>query len=417
MATEPSHIADLLLRLHRETLSESDRQELDSWVAASQENAVLYQELTDDSAVEAGLRAIERYDLEPIRQRILAQLPGAFSAAASAEIPAEIRLSARRRLIIRLSAAAAVIAVLSVGTWWFTSSRQASVPSVAQSVKPADIAAPATNRAMITLGNGQRVDLDSAASGALAQQGNAQVVKEANGQVAYKVENLTNKELLFNTLTNPRGSQVVTLTLSDGTKVWLNAESSIRYPAVFVGSDRTVEVTGEAYFEVAKNASQPFKVRIKDWEEVDVLGTSFNINAYADEPALNTTLLEGSVKVAVAGGDRSSVVLKPDEQAQVIVVNSASGRESVTVDKNADVEQAVAWKQGRFAFNRADLPTVMRQLARWYNVDVTYEGKIPERHFTGRIGKSLTLDQVLKGLTQARVHYSIETGNKLIIRP
>jgi ferric-dicitrate binding protein FerR (iron transport regulator) len=420
MATEPSHIANLLLRLHRETLSETDRQELDAWIAASEENAFLYRELTEENLVQAGLRQIEGYDERRVRQRILAHMPGVFSASSATEIPLEVRMSALRRIMIRWSAAAAVIALLGIGAWWLTLSRRTATP-IAQTIKPADIAAPATNRAMITLGNGQQVYLDSAASGALAQQGNAQVVKEANGQVAYKVENITNKELLFNTLTNPRGSQVVTLTLSDGTKVWLNAESSIRYPAVFVGSDRTVEMTGEAYFEVAKNASQPFKVMIKDREEIDVLGTSFNINAYGDEPALKTTLLEGSVRVEPLVGvnnnkEKPSVVLNPGQQANLIVGENRNDS-NLTVDRAADVEQAVAWKEGRFAFNRADLPTVMRQLARWYNVDVSYEGKIPERHFSGRIGKSLTLDQVLKGLTQARVHYTIETGNKLIIRP
>jgi transmembrane sensor len=326
-------------------------------------------------------------------------------------------------IVRRVAVAAAIAGGLLIGGYWLVTKNATNErPTIVQTSKPVDIAAPATNRAMITLGGGQQVDLDSAASGALAQQGSAQVIKLANGQVSYKVENITNRELLFNTLTNPRGSQVVTLTLSDDTRVWLNAESSIRYPAVFVGSDRTVEITGEAYFEVAKNASKPFNVKINRKAEVEVLGTSFNINAFEDEPAIKTTLLEGSVRVEPLVGvntnkNKLSVVLKPDEQAQVIGVNSASGEGSLTVDKKADVEQAVAWKNGRFAFRHADLPTVMRQLSRWYAVDVSYEGTIVEQHFSGRIGTELSLNQVLKILTNSRVHYRIEPGNKLIIRP
>jgi transmembrane sensor len=422
MATEPSHIANLLLRLHRETLPETDRQELEAWARASEENAVLYRELTEENLVQAGLRQIENHDEQAVRQRILAQMPGAFPASPAMEEPPEVRPSARRRLMIRWFAAAAAIALLGAGAWWLALSRRIAMP-VAQTTGPVDIAAPARNRATLTLGSGQLVHLDSAASGTLATQGGAQIVKGSGGQLAYQLKVEHPGELLYNTLTNPRGSQVVTLTLSDGTKVWLNTESSIRYPAVFVGSDRTVELTGEAYFEVRTNASQPFKVLVKGREEVDVLGTSFNINAYGDEPALETTLLEGTVRVerlvgVTTNGNKLSVVLEPGQQAQLVVGDNTNNRKgSLTVENKADVEEAVAWKEGRFAFSRADIPTVMRQLARWYNVDVTYQGTVPERHFTGRIGKSLTLDQVLKGLTQARVHYSIESGNRLIIRP
>jgi transmembrane sensor len=411
MATEPTHIADLLLRHHRGALSDADRHELDAWVADSEENAQLYQELTDETAVQAGIREIERYDETRVRERILAQLPGAFSA-----IPLEVRLSARRRLIIRWSAAAAVIILLGTGAWWFMTSRRTATP-VAQATGPVDIAAPARNRAILTLSSGQQVDLDSAASGDLATQGGAQIVKGAGGVLAYQLKVEHPGELLYNTLTNPRGSQVVTLTLSDGTKVWLNAESSIRYPAVFVGSDRAVEMTGEAYFEVHTNASQPFKVMAGGREEVDVLGTSFNINAYEDEPQVKTTLLDGSVRIAVAGNNKLSVLLQPRQQAQLfIAVGMDKGGWNLTVDKAVDVDQVMAWKNGLFSFTKADLPTVMRQLARWYNVDVAYEGNIPKRAFNGEIGKMLTLDQVLKVLTKTRVHYSIE-GNKLTIRP
>jgi ferric-dicitrate binding protein FerR (iron transport regulator) len=336
-------------------------------------------------------------------------------------------------LIRRLTVAAAVACGFLVGGYWLvTKYTKKERPTIVQTQRPMDIPAPAANRAMITLGNGQRVYLDSADKGALAQQGNAQVVKEANGQVAYKVENITDRQMIFNTLTNPRGSQVVNLTLSDGTKVWLNAESSLRYPVIFTGQDRTVEITGEGYFEVKKKPDQPFIVDVKNGAKIEVLGTSFNVNAYPDEDNIEATLMEGSVRVAAASsssagvntnGDKLSVFLKPCQQARIAgrKPNDDAGVavRGVSVLNNVDIAVVVAWKNGLFAFNDADLPTVMRQLARWYNIDVTFEGRIPKKkfQFNGKIGKDLTLNNVLDLLTNAQVHFVLEEGNKLVIRP
>jgi transmembrane sensor len=306
--------------------------------------------------------------------------------------------------IFRYAVAAVVFAVLGTGAWWMIHQRTTKAPEIAQGMKSLDVSAPVTNRAMITLGNGQKVYLDSVVNGALAQQGNAELVKEGSGRVAYKVENVTNRELLYNTLTNPRGSRVVSLTLSDGTNVWLNSESSLRYPVIFNGHDRTVEIKGEGYFEVKKKADQPFIVHVENGANIEVLGTTFNVNAYSDELNIKTTLLDGSVRVA-------SVVLKPGQQAwlagQKIVLNKV------------DTSDVVAWKNGLFVFHDADLPSVMRQLARWYNIEVTYEGLIPREkfQFNGKMGKDLSLDNVLDLLTNAQVHFRIEAGNKLVIRP
>lgn len=306
--------------------------------------------------------------------------------------------------IFRYAVAAVVFAVLGTGAWWVIHQRTTIAPPIAREMKSLDVSAPVTNRAMITLGNGQKVYLDSAVNGALAQQGSAELVKEGNGRVAYKVENVTNGELLYNTLTNPRGSRVVSLTLSDGTNVWLNSESSLRYPVIFNGHDRTVEIKGEGYFEVKKKVDQPFIVHVENGPKIEVLGTTFNVNAYPDELNIKTTLLDGSVRVA-------SVVLKPGQQAwfagQKIVLNKV------------DTSDVVAWKNGLFAFHDADLPSVMRQLARWYNIDVNYEGLIPKEkfQFNGKIGKDLSLDNVLDLLNNAQVHFRIEAGNKLVIRP
>ncbi len=340
--------------------------------------------------------------------------------------------------LLRYAVAAVFFALLGTGTWWMINRRTAKAPEMAQRSKSIDVSAPATNRAMITLGNGQQVYLDSAINGALAQQGNAQLVKEANGRVAYKVDNVTSRELLYNTLTNPRGSRVVTLTLSDGTRVWLNAESSLRYPVIFSGQDRIVEIRGEGYFEVKKKEDQPFIVHVENGPKIEVLGTTFNVNAYPDEIKIKTTLLQGSVRVALATSpsvgvnlntDDLSVVLKPGQQAWLASQKISDGAGStkgvgnnahqLIVLNKADTSEVLAWKNGLFAFHDADLPSVMRQLARWYNIDVTYEGLIPKEkfQFNGKMGKDLSLDNVLDLLTNAQVHFRIEAGNKLVIRP
>lgn len=201
------------------------------------------------------------------------------------------------------------------------------------------------------------------------------------------------------------------MTLSDGTRVWLNAASSITYPTNFTDKDREVTITGEAYLEVAQNARQPFLVEVAG-TVIRVLGTRFNVNAYSDEPSINTTLLEGRVRVEQGG---SQVILDPGQQARV-----RRGNTAIRVEPAVDVDQTIAWKDGSFAFVKADLPTVMRELSRWYNVEVLYKGNIPERHFYGRLGRDLTLDQLLKLMAQLRIHYTIETGargNQLIISP
>lgn len=305
----------------------------------------------------------------------------------------------------RWIAAACILIIVFVGGYFFLHhSRQEIAPLVETPVK--DIPAPATNRARITLGNGQQVYLDSMATGALAQQGNTQVVKLPGGQVAYQaIVTQAPKEVLYNTLYNPRGSQIIHLTLADGSKVWLNAESSVKYPVVFVDKERRVEITGEAYFEVAENYRQPFIVQ-KGKTEVLVLGTHFNVNAYDNEKDLRVTLLEGSVKV---WQEAQALLLQPGQQARVT--------DHIELKKHVDPESVMAWKNGFFAFEDADLPSVMRQIARWYDVEVKYTDKIPARTFHGKLRSSLTLSQVLGILTSYQVHYTIENRHQLTIHP
>jgi ferric-dicitrate binding protein FerR (iron transport regulator) len=274
--------------------------------------------------------------------------------------------------------------------------------------------APGGNKAVLTLTDGSVIILDDAQNGTISQQGNTKILKLDEGQLAYKVSGKSD-EILYNTISTPRGGQYQ-MTLSDGTKVWLNSVSSIRFPAAFVGKERKVELTGEGYFEVAKNASMPFKVDIAGKSEVEVLGTHFNINAYSDEATINTTLLEGKVKVKVSTTDSrlptpDSRLLSPGQQAQL----TSSGQ--ILVNKSPDLDEVMAWKNGKFEFGEAmDINAVMRQLMRWYDMDVEYKGKVTG-HIGGSIGRDVNVSQVLKMLEMTgAVKFKIE-GKKVVVMP
>jgi ferric-dicitrate binding protein FerR (iron transport regulator) len=287
-------------------------------------------------------------------------------------------------------------------------------PSIA---KTNNDVAPGKYKAMLTLADGSTIILDSAKTGTLVQQGSTNVSNQ-DGKLIYKEGNKTNK-VLFNTLSTAKAQTYATV-LSDGTKVWLNSESSIHYPVAFTGEERKVEITGEAYFEVAHQANHPFIVSTGGMD-VEVLGTHFNINSYADEPAIKTTLLEGKVRIHSAANN-AETILKPGEQAlirqgQADNPSKTSGRilsDMLRVTKDVDVDAEVAWRFGYFNFNNVDLKTMMRQLERWYDVDVEYEGQVPDIKFLGEIPRELTLSQVLNGLGRPGVHFKVE-GKKIIV--
>lgn len=264
---------------------------------------------------------------------------------------------------------------------------------------------PGGDRAVLVLSDGRTITLDSAGNGMLAQQGNTKIIKKTDGQLEYNTADNNADQVVYNLLQTPRGGQYK-ITLPDGSKVWLNAASSLRYPVVFAGKERRVEITGEAYFEVAKDASKPFKVKLNDME-VEVLGTHFNINGYEDEDIVRTTLLEGKVKILAS---KSSGYLLPGQQAQL----NSSG--NIKVLNNVNLDETVAWKDGNFQFENSDIKAVMRQLARWYDVDVSYKGDL-NKHFIGSISRNVNLSQVLSMLQQTgEVKFKIEE-KKLIVMP
>lgn len=263
---------------------------------------------------------------------------------------------------------------------------------------------PGGNKAVLTLANGTTILLDNAANGTLAKQGNASVQKLSNGQLVYNASKDKQEAVLMNTLSTPRGGQYQ-LVLPDGTKVWLNAASSITYPTAFFGAERIVSIVGEAYFEVVHNSKMPFKVKVGE-QVVEDIGTSFNINAYTNESNITTTLLEGSVKI---NAYEHSQILKPGEQAKV------TDDRTIAVVHYADLDQTMAWKTGLFNFNYANLATVMRELERWYDIEVKYEGAIPQRTFQGKITRDLNLSQVVKLLNDVNVSCRIN-GKTLIVQ-
>lgn len=302
--------------------------------------------------------------------------------------------------------AAAAMFIITAGSVYFWLNNIKISPQTVQakiiSTKVTPVIAAGTNKAVLTLADGSNIVLDSMGQGILAKQGNAKVIKLNTTTLAYNATDENNQEVLYNTLATPNGGKYQ-LILPDGSKVWLNAASSIHFPTIFTGKERRVTVTGEAYFEVAKNAAMPFKITVKDME-VEVLGTHFNVMAYDDENSMNTTLLEGSVKIS------KGVIKKMLVPGQQSVINSTG--EINIVD--ADMEEVMAWKNGWFQFNAADIKTVMRQISRWYAVEVVYEGKIPDGHYSGAVSRDNDIFQVLKIMQSGGVRFKIE-GRKVIV--
>lgn len=321
--------------------------------------------------------------------------------------------------------AAAAVLIITI-SFFIRSILQKPVPVNTSTEKPiaavTDIA-PGSQGAVLTLADGRKVVLDSLGNGTISLQTGAEV-RLKDGQLVYDPVAATEEQMVYNSISTPKGRQFQ-LILPDGTKVWLNAASSLKYPTHFSGNERKVEIKGEAYFEVAKNPHKPFIVDLPSiggggGGQVRVLGTHFNINAYDDEPAIKTTLLEGSVKVVnrqSAIGNDNSVMLKPGEQAELSRVNSPRhGGHALTIHHSPDIDKVMAWKNGVFNFNDATLQEVMHQLERWYDIEVVYETGIPKLEFVGKMGRDLSLNNVLRGLEISKVHCRLE-GRKLIVMP
>jgi ferric-dicitrate binding protein FerR (iron transport regulator) len=403
---EPQRLPDGLLenvllieRYLSKEITGDEQETLDIWLRETPENKAFFESVTDKAEL----------------QELLRQFYAAKAMTSTAKASAQELIFGNATPIRSLrsrwkqwTAAAAILMLVATGAYvWFNQKEPKQVAVTTDTQKPgSNDVAPGKYKARLTLADGSTVILDSAATGKLAEQGNMKVVNKDGGLV-YEQSTHKIKEALYNTLTTSKG-EIYSLLLADGSRVWLNSASSIRYPVAFTGQERKVEITGEAYFEIAHlHNNMPFKVIVHGME-VKVLGTHFNINAYADETKIRTTLLEGSVAVTPAGSAKA-VILKVGQQAGVT-------GQTVDVIRDADTEQAVAWKNGYFQFNEADLKTVMREIERWYDVQVVYEGKIPEKHFGGKIPRDANASQVLETLEDSKVHFRIE-GKKIIVMP
>ncbi len=303
-----------------------------------------------------------------------------------------------------VTAAAAVILVVSVGRLFIP--RKSPTPGIVQFQPLQKDILPAGTRATLTLFDGRTIAVDSTNSPMLARQGD-RIISALHGRLIYNANQSRRRRapgsMVYNTLTTTAGEHY-SLVLPDGTGVWLNAASSITYPVVFNARERKVKVTGEVYFEIVHNVKQPFRIMVKN-ELVEDIGTHLNINAYDDESTINTTLLEGSIKVSKGS---ASAILSPGQQATIRPDDDSFELKQVDCDK------AIAWKSGYFYFERADIQTVMRQLARWYNVQVVYKGKLPKRTFRGKVYRNINASEALGILSYFGAHFYVE-GNTITV--
>lgn len=369
------------------TLDAAGQAALDQWVLANPEHQAFFAEMTGENSRQT---ALQHYfeDMAYLRDRGILTEGHHLMHANTSDRPRFFTMTWFRY-------AAILLLIAGTATFFFLNNRpQKETARTLGNAKQADIM-PGGNKAVLTLADGTTILLDSAIKGKLADQGNTDVVKPDEGKLVYTpgaVASAVKGQLAYNTVSTPNGGQYQVI-LPDGTRVWLNAASSIRFPVVF-GKERSIEVTGEAYLEVIADKSRSFIVKAGE-ERIQVLGTSFNVNAYSNEPAVRTSLLEGSVKV-------NNLLLKPGQAC-------SNGMIATT-----DTEQDIAWKNGLFNFEGSDIRTIMRQLERWYDVDVKYEGNVPDIRFVGKIYRKVPLSYVLEMLEKMGVQFRT-TGKTITI--
>lgn len=391
-------ISVLILKYLKDELSTAEKAELDEWLLESDHNRKLFEKITNPHFVDPELKSFSESNKELAWQKI------EEAAKRKGSVIPRVK---KDRNILRY---AAIIAFAMVsGILMVYQFKQKGHHSKESSHLVHNEITPGGNKAVLTLADGTKIVLDEAKNGRLAKQQNAVITKAKDGQLIYdlsKSGGRTSGETAYNTMATPRGGQYQ-LVLPDGTNVWLNSMSSLKFPTVFNGKERRVELIGEAYFEVAKDKSRPFYVSAKDME-VKVLGTHFNIAAYADEDNMRATLLEGSVKVN--RGERESVIL-PGQEALV-----SSSQNGFTI-RQADVEKAVAWKNGYFLFRNESIESLMTTISRWYDMDVYYEGGMQDKIYGGKFSKTGNLSELLKSLElTGTIKFKVE-GRRITVMP
>lgn len=376
----------LAKKLQEGIITPEEKEELEQWYTSFDDT---YLEIDSDD------------NEDDIRSRIYANIVS----------KAPIKLTQKTIQLWKIASAVAAVFLVFFGLYFLRNNNNSQLATKNLSTE----ITPGNNKATLTLDDGSVITLDSANNGEIAQQSGIKITKTANGELVYSILEtssiLDGNQLSYNTISTPRGGQYQII-LPDGTHVWLNASSSLKFPTTFKSFERKVELIGEAYFEVVSNKKKPFKV-LSDNQLIEVLGTHFNVNAYPDEQTTKTTLLEGSVKVSLFSEEGNSFtvkdykVLKPGQQAKLL--------QNIKISQ-VDTEEAVAWKNGELMFSSQDIKSVLRQISRWYNVDVIYEDNVDNVIISGSISKYANIHEVLEILQlTGNINFKI-SGRRIIVK-
>ena len=383
------YYANLISKQINHGVTPDEQLELNAWLEANPSNQMVYDGLREGKAQQSAIDFMNSLSVDAAWNKVSA------ASEISPSAPLVKNMSSFRKRFAWAAAAAAVL-VASFLIW-----RTNMDQPVQSSAAPVEIS-PGGNKATLTLADGKIISLDAVPNGDIAAEGNVQVIK-LDGTLQYNGDN-ENAEITYNTIQTPRGGKYQ-LVLSDGTVVWLNAASSLRFPVLFKGKERQVELMGEAFFEV-KKGEKPFKVSLQNGSRIEVKGTAFNVNAYNDEAIIKATLLEGKINFMMMGKTQA---LLPGQQIRV-----AYEQPHMQVIDGVDVEQEVAWKNDLFIFKGMDVKSIMREISRWYDIDVVYKGKFNPETFSGIVSRKTNLSQVLKIMEEGGVRFAIE-GRTIVV--
>lgn len=379
--------SELILAYLKGELTDKEELELDSWIDQTNERRTLFSEVTNPVQMNEALNRFDELEL---------QKKAAFNKLQQQLFPPEKKaVGIISRMALRYIAAAVFLSVVATGIYFFSQKNTpAVIPTVAK--KAADIPPGDGNHVVLTLADGRKIQLDSTGNGLLAEQNGTEILKQKDGQVLYRSNDANAASM--NSIATPKGKQHE-LILPDGSRVWLNALSKIDFPTAFTGKERNISLSGEAYFDVAKDKSKPFHVNV-DGMDVRVTGTQFNINAYKDEATVKSTLFEGGIKVSK---EELVVDITPGQQLQL-----DPKTKQFKLVKNADLEATAAWKEGVFYLNNMDVAALMRQASRWYDIEVEYPNGIPSVTLFGEIDRNTNLSDLIKVLNESGIRTRLD---------
>lgn len=413
-----NYIEELITRYILGNITSQEQLELDAWMHSSPANREIFDRLTDKKYLVHGLNELHKYNAAQGWEKIRSQFY--FSE------PPKVRVVKRWRMLAVAASVLLMAGLAAIYKWGITGKPAPENGAVTSGTAADIIKAPEINHARITLADGSVIYLDTMAIGSVKRLHNIEIVKAQDGKIMYnKTGGAANDTAeMYNTLSNPRGSKVIDVSLSDGSRVWLNAGSYLKYPVAFLKDTRKVLVSGEAYFEVApvilltgKSGSakrkRPFIVQngasssgVPGWE-VEVLGTRFNVNAYADEQSVRIALIEGAIKVQ-RQSTHPHQLLSAGKQ---LIINNKT---KASIQTETNEQEVLAWKNGIFLMENTDLSVVMRQISRWYNVEIVYPNGVPDAHLSGDIPNTMSLNKVLQVLELSGIQFQTK-GKKVIV--